>query len=119
MNTQYIYNMTGDTQLRNVACYCIVLPLKMCPLLVPVPFRCRSLKFNKLGDFREYAGKITKKCVSRAKHATLLVLLLHVKFFQIVPHSILRFRTSGSAGRFVTPLVILAQYRACLKIILV
>ena len=31
------------------------------PCWRPLPFWCPSLKLNKLGDFREYAGKISKK----------------------------------------------------------
>ena len=37
------------------------LPKKAPPCWRPLPFWCPSLKLNKLGDFREYAGKISKK----------------------------------------------------------
>ena len=48
------------SQWRNVACWRPPAE-KSAPLLAPLPFWCPSLKLNKLGDFREYAGKISKK----------------------------------------------------------
>ena len=47
-------------QWRNVACWRP--PAEKCsPLSAPFPFWWPSLKLNKFGDFREYAGKISKK----------------------------------------------------------
>ena len=47
-------------QWRNVACWRPPAE-KAPPCWRPLPFWCPSLKLNKLGDFREYAGKISKK----------------------------------------------------------
>ena len=52
--------------IKRIAVSGVTLPVgaprrKSAPLLAPPPLLVPSLKLNKLGDFREYAGKISKK----------------------------------------------------------